>query len=66
MSESQPKRGRKKVEKGYLLSRSFRFQEEDVARLEELSRRWRCSTAAVIRRLLAEAIEEPGAEKKVQ
>jgi hypothetical protein len=55
MSESGPKKERRKVNKSYTLSRSFRFEQEDVARLEELSRLWRCSGAAVLRRLLAEA-----------
>lgn len=50
--------------KGYTLSRSFRFEEEDVARLEELARQWRCSGAAVLRRLLAEASGKPGEGEK--
>jgi hypothetical protein len=58
MSDDEVKKERRKVTKGYSLSRSFRFDKEDVARLEELARRWRCSGAAVLRRLLAEALGE--------
>lgn len=48
---------------GYIVSRSFRFEPQDVDRLDSLSRKWRCSKAAVMRRLLAEAADREGLEQ---
>ena len=63
MSDQERKRGKRKVEEGYNISRSFRFQAEDVERLDLLAKEWRCSTAAVLRRLLAEAVEQRDEKK---
>jgi hypothetical protein len=61
MSESKEKKqGGSKMKSGHMAPYTFRLAAEDVARLEWVARRWRTSSAAVIRKLLADLARQEG------
>lgn len=48
------------MKSGHMAPYTFRLAAEDVARLEWVARRWRTSSAAVIRKLLADLARQEG------
>ena len=62
--ETETKRGRgRPAGREFTAAKSLRLLAEDDARLAVLAQRWGCSQAAVIRRLLREAVPTVGASR---
>jgi hypothetical protein len=57
---TEKKRMGQPVGRGANYPKTFRFREEDERRLKLLKDTWGCSEAAVIRRLLLEAVKQEG------
>jgi predicted transcriptional regulator len=61
MEQEKQSRGRP-VGKEYSHVRSIRFDDVDLARIQALARKWRCSEAAAVRRAIAVMAEQESVE----